>query len=85
MGCHDIKEASEEVSMLNDDILKGKWNEIKGEVKAKWGKLTDDDLTEIAGNQEKLMGILQKRYGHAKEEVEREYRDFMNRRKKRAA
>ncbi len=71
--------------MLNDDILKGKWNEIKGEVKAKWGKLTDDDLTEIAGNQEKLMGILQKRYGYAKEDVEREYRDFMNRRKKRAA
>jgi uncharacterized protein YjbJ (UPF0337 family) len=71
--------------MLNADILKGTWNEIKGEVKAKWGKLTDNDLTEIAGDQEKLMGILQKRYGYAKEEVEREYRDFMNRWKKRAA
>jgi uncharacterized protein YjbJ (UPF0337 family) len=75
--------------MLNDDILKGKWNEIKGEVKAKWGKLTDDDLTEIAGEQEKLVGILQKRYGYAKEAVDREYRDFIrdfkNRLKKRAA
>jgi uncharacterized protein YjbJ (UPF0337 family) len=75
--------------MLNDDILKGKWNEIKGEVKAKWGKLTDDDLTEIAGEHEKLVGILQKRYGYAKEAVDREYRDFSrdlkNRLKKRAA
>ncbi len=62
--------------MLNDDILKGKWNEIKGEVKAKWGKLTDDDITEIAGEQEKLLGILQKRYGYAQEAAEREYRDF---------
>jgi uncharacterized protein YjbJ (UPF0337 family) len=54
------------------------WDEIKGEVKEKWGKLTDDDLTEIAGNQEKLLGILQKRYGYAKEEVDREYRDFLS-------
>ena len=71
--------------MLHDDILKGKWNEIKGEVKAKWVKLTDDDLTEFAGDREKLMGIPQKRFGYAKEDVEREYRDFMNRRKRHAA
>ncbi|MGC1456451.1 MAG: CsbD family protein, partial [Nitrospirota bacterium] len=68
---------------MNDDILKGKWNEIRGGVKAKWGKLTADDLTEISGNQKKLLGILQKRYGYAKEDVERQYRDFMNRLKKR--
>ena len=64
--------------MLNKDILKGKWKEIKGDIKAKWGKLTDDDLTEIEGNQEKLVGILQKRYGYAKEEAEKEYKDFMD-------
>lgn len=64
--------------MLNRDVIKGEWNEIKGEIKAKWGRLTDDDLTEIAGDEEILFGILQKRYGYAKEEVEREYRDFMN-------
>jgi len=67
--------------MLNTDILKGKWKEIKGDIKAKWGKLTDDDLTEIAGNEEKLVGILQKKYGYAKDEAEQEYRDFMSRRK----
>lgn len=70
--------------MLNVDILKGKWKEIKGDIKAKWGKLTDDDLDEIGGNQEKLVGILQKRYGYAKEEAEREYEDFMSRRDKAA-
>ena len=64
--------------MLNTDILKGKWKEIKGDVKAKWGKLTDDDLTEIEGNQEKLVGILQKKYGYGKEEAEREYNEFVD-------
>jgi uncharacterized protein YjbJ (UPF0337 family) len=77
--------SEKEVTMLNTDILKGKWKEIKGDIKAKWGKLTDDDLTEIEGNQEKLVGILQKKYGYAKEEAEREYKNFMDRIKKRAA
>jgi uncharacterized protein YjbJ (UPF0337 family) len=69
---------------MNADILKGKWKEIKGDVKAKWGKLTDDDLTEIEGNQEKLVGILQKKYGYGKDEAEREYEDFISRHKKAA-
>ncbi len=71
--------------MVNIDILKGKWKEIKGDIKAKWGKLTDDDLKEISGNQEKLVGILQKRYGYGKEEAEKEYTDFMDRYRKHAA
>lgn len=70
--------------MLNADILKGKWKEIKGDVKSKWGKLTDDDLTRIEGDQEKLVGILQKKYGYGKEEAEREYDNFMSSRKKAA-
>ncbi len=65
--------------MPNTDILKGKWKEIKGDVKTKWGKLTDDDLTEIEGNTEKFAGILQKRYGYSKDEAEREYKNFMDR------
>ena len=40
---------------MNAEILKGQWNEIKGDIKAKWGKLTDDDLTEIEGKEEKLI------------------------------
>ena len=51
---------------MNEDILKGKWKEIKGEVKQKWGKLTDDDLAQVEGKEEQLLGLLQKRYGYAK-------------------
>ena len=64
---------------MNEDVLKGKWKEIKGGVKAKWGKLTDDDLTQVEGNKEKLLGLLQQRYGYAKDKAEQEYRDFMGR------
>jgi uncharacterized protein YjbJ (UPF0337 family) len=62
---------------MNAEILKGKWKEIKGEVKTKWGKLTDDDLTAIEGQEEKLLGLLQQRYGYARDEAEKEFRDFM--------
>ncbi|MGD1075643.1 MAG: CsbD family protein [Thermodesulfovibrionales bacterium] len=70
---------------MNADILKGKWKEIKGEVKAKWGKLTDDDLTEIEGHEDKLVGLLQQRYGYAKDKAEQEYKDFMGRYEKHAS
>ena len=56
---------------MNADILKGRWMELKGEVKTRWGKLTDDDLTEIEGMEEKLLGFLQKRY------AEQELNDFI--------
>jgi len=64
---------------MNKDILKGQWKELKGEVKKKWGKLTDDDLLEIEGEEEKLTGLLQKKYGYAREKVEKEYEEFMSR------
>jgi uncharacterized protein YjbJ (UPF0337 family) len=64
---------------MNADILKGKWKEIKGEAKQKWGKLTDDDLTQIDGKEEQLLGLLQKRYGYAKEKAEEEYKGFIGR------
>jgi uncharacterized protein YjbJ (UPF0337 family) len=58
--------------------LKGNWNQIKGEVKARWGKLTDDDLTEIAGEGDKLIGALQKKYGYSKDKAEVEYKSFID-------
>jgi uncharacterized protein YjbJ (UPF0337 family) len=64
---------------MNEDVMKGKWKEIKGGIKEKWGKLTDDDITEVQGKQEKLMGILQKTYGYSKEKAEQEYKEFMAR------
>ncbi len=61
---------------MNANILKGQWRELKGEVKRRWGKLTDDDMMEIEGESEKLIGLLQKRYGYSREEAEREYKEF---------
>jgi len=60
---------------MNEDILKGKWQEITGRVKEKWGKLTDNDLIEIEGKGEKLLGLLRKRYGYIREKAEPEYKD----------
>jgi uncharacterized protein YjbJ (UPF0337 family) len=60
---------------MNEDILKGKWLEIKGWVKEKWGKLTDNDLREIEGKGEKLLGLLQKKYGYLRDKTELEYKD----------
>jgi uncharacterized protein YjbJ (UPF0337 family) len=64
---------------MNEDVLKGKWKEIKGRVKEKWGKLTDDDLTAVEGKKEILLGLLQQRYGYAKDKAEQEYKDFIAR------
>jgi len=57
---------------MNADILKGKWKQMRGEVKTWWGKLTDDDLDIIAGERDKLVGRIQERYGYAKDQAEAE-------------
>ena len=56
---------------MNEDILKGRWLQIKGDLKNWWGKLTDDDLEQIDGSYEKLVGKLQERYGHNRELAEK--------------
>jgi uncharacterized protein YjbJ (UPF0337 family) len=56
---------------MNWDQVEGKWKQMKGSLKEKWGKLTDDDLDQIAGNRDKLVGKLQERYGIAKEEAQK--------------
>ena len=55
---------------MNWDQMEGKWMQIKGSVKERWGKLTDDDLDVIAGKRDKLIGKVQERYGIAKAEAE---------------
>ena len=62
---------------MNQDVLKGKWRQIKGEVKTKWGKLTDDDLTSIEGSFDKLVGKIQERYGWERERAQKEVDDFL--------
>ena len=60
---------------MNKDVLAGKWKQIRGEAKAWWGKLTDDDLNRAAGKFEVLVGLLQQKYGytrkHAAEEIDK--------------
>ena len=61
---------------MNWDQITGEWKQLKGKVKEKWGKLTDDDLTTIAGKREHLTGLLQERYGYAKDQAEKELNEF---------
>jgi uncharacterized protein YjbJ (UPF0337 family) len=63
---------------MNWDQIAGNWRQFKGNVKEKWGKLTDDDLTTIAGKREQLAGLLQQRYGYAKDQAEKELHEFSN-------
>ena len=57
---------------MNADVLKGQWKQLKGDVKVRWNKLTDDDLDGIDGALQKLEGKLQERYGWEKEQTQRE-------------
>ena len=66
---------------MNTDVMKGKWLQLKGEVRRQWGTLTDDDLDQIEGNSEKMVGKLQERYGWARNDAEREVNDFLARQK----
>ncbi|MCK9488602.1 MAG: CsbD family protein [Xanthomonadales bacterium] len=61
---------------MNEDRIKGKWKQLSGTMKEKWGKLTDDDLQVAEGNTEYLAGRVQERYGVAKDEAERQVREF---------
>jgi uncharacterized protein YjbJ (UPF0337 family) len=57
---------------MNWEQIRGNWEQAKGELKVRWGKLTDDDLAVIAGERDKLVGRLQEIYGVGKEEAERQ-------------
>ncbi len=57
---------------MNEDTLKGKWNQLKGAVREQWGKLTNDDLDQIEGRSEQLIGKIQERYGVGRDEARRQ-------------
>jgi len=62
---------------MNSDILKGKWMQLKGSARRKWGELTDDDFDKVQGDGEKLIGILQEKYGYGRERAENEINEFL--------
>lgn len=57
---------------MNWDQVAGNWKQVKGKARQQWGKLTDDDLDVIAGRRDELVGVLQERYGWAREEAQRQ-------------
>lgn len=58
---------------MNQDQMEGKWKQLKGSFKEKWGKFTDDDITRLNGNREKIIGALQEKYGQTKEQAQKEF------------
>ena len=74
---------------MNKDVFEGKWKQIRGEAKAWWGKLTDDDLDRAAGKFEVLAGLLQEKYGYSREkaanEIDKRVTEYEANLKKKAA
>ena len=67
---------------MNNDQFKGQWKQFKGELKSKWGDLTDDDLLEAEGDYDKFLGVVQKRYGDKKEELKNWAEDWYSKRER---
>jgi uncharacterized protein YjbJ (UPF0337 family) len=61
---------------MNWDQVEGKWKQMKGSVRTRWGKLTDDDLELIKGQKDQLVGKIQERYGIQKDEAQRQVEDW---------
>jgi uncharacterized protein YjbJ (UPF0337 family) len=65
---------------MNEDVFAGQWKQMRGELRTWWGKLTDEDVTWIGGQKDKLIGLVQERYGYtrhdAEEEVERRFKEY---------
>jgi uncharacterized protein YjbJ (UPF0337 family) len=62
---------------MSDDILKGRWKQLRGQIQQRWGDLTNDDLDKIQGAQTEFEGLLQERYGYTKERARQEVNDFL--------
>ena len=64
---------------MNELRIKGNWNELKGKAKEQWGRLTDDDLDQIEGESDQLVGAIQKHYGKSVDEAKREVKEWQSR------
>ena len=64
---------------MNQDRIQGRWKQLKGKLKEQWGKLTDDDLDVIAGRRDQLLGRIQQRHGLARDEADRQLREWEGR------
>ncbi|MEQ8284560.1 CsbD family protein [Thalassospira sp.] len=64
---------------MNWDQIAGRWKQITGDVKSEWGRLTDDEVDQVEGKQEKLVGLVQEKYGIEREEAERQVSAWFDR------
>ena len=64
---------------MDSNRTAGNWKQLKGKIKEQWGKLTDDEVDQLEGKSDQLAGKLQERYGIARDEAERQARDFRTR------
>lgn len=62
---------------MNEDVLEGKWKQLRGKVREQWGDLTDDEVDQIAGKRDQLVGKIQEKYGYTRDEAERQVDDFL--------
>jgi len=62
---------------MNRNILEGKWKQLRGTIREKWGELTDDELDQIAGDSDRLAGLLQEKYGYTQMEAERQIDELL--------
>jgi uncharacterized protein YjbJ (UPF0337 family) len=62
---------------MNQNILEGKWKQLRGSIREKWGQLTDDEVDQIAGKRDRLSGFLQEKYGYSQVEAEQQIDDFL--------
>ncbi len=63
---------------MSNTVLKGKWHELKGSAKAKWGELTNDEIDQVDGDAERLIGLVQQKYGKARDAAEKEVNDWIS-------
>ena len=63
---------------MNENEIKGQWKVIKGEIRKKWGALSDDDLDQVKGDVQKLEGLMQKKLGMQQDEAKREAKKFLD-------
>lgn len=63
---------------MNWDIIEGKWHQLKSDVKTRWAKLTDDDLTSVSAKRDKLVGKIQERYGVLRDDAEKQVDEWIN-------
>jgi uncharacterized protein YjbJ (UPF0337 family) len=70
LACELLEHRQE--ALMNEDTLKGQWKQLKGQIQIQWGRLTNDDIDQIQGNRDILLGKLQEYYGKSREESERD-------------